>query len=492
MKPYAQRTPTPISTVVILALALVIVFTAIPNSLVALSAHPYAGTAGQDQPPDPCSLIPEGGTISTQNETTCVAQFGAEGGEKVVQIQLNVYNHDTNIQCEGLRQPSDYHEFLNDSSFGDCGIEVIVGYQGEPAPGYTGWALMYYHQGIYVRVATSQNHPANQGWVYDTAAAIQTLIDIELTEEAPVEETRALPPWLENDRVFIDRDWTVFEVPEWLDWIKPERVIRQRGMVKPWDKGGEIWVYNQTFDKWTGPIKGQAVLYSGDMVATGPNTSARVYFSNGEVSDAISVGSATLLEVPGLPEDYSSEHPYLWTLYNGVVKIKRALLREVPEYPDNPFIVRTMTCVAGSRGTEFIVASDPASRLDSIYLLSGELDTYNLASAGPEDAVLTAGNKLVIRQEDGAEFMGPYENSEAEDFASHHNLSGGDEVTSEILEVLLAENAGAGDVQENPTARSFPLVTTFLIGLTCLGAVGILGAIIVMIIVFARKKSPRQ
>jgi len=180
--------------VIFLTLTVIIALAGMLASQITAYAHPYAGITGQDQLPDPCSLIPNGGTISTQNETTCVAQFGAEGGEKMVQIQLNVDNLDADSQCEGLKQPSDFHEFLNDSSFGDCGIEVIIGYQGEPAPGYTGWALMYFYQGIHVRVATSQDHPANQGWVHDTAQEIEDLIDAEQDTIVPNDEAQGLPP----------------------------------------------------------------------------------------------------------------------------------------------------------------------------------------------------------------------------------------------------------------------------------------------------------
>lgn len=79
-------------------------------------------------------------------------------------------------------------------------------------------------------------------------------------------------------------------------------------------------------------------------------------------------------EACGMEVNDTSGHPNLWTHNKGVVKIKQALLREVPEYPDNPFIIRTMACVADSRGTEFIFASDLASETVHRVNVDGCLD----------------------------------------------------------------------------------------------------------------------
>jgi hypothetical protein len=125
---------------------------------------------------DPCDLLPPGGEISTQNETICVAQYSTNPGEKVVQIQPNIYAHDTDTLCNSLLAPSDYHVFMSEVDFGDCGIQAEISYKGEPAPGYTGWQIRYYYEGVSVRVATSQDYPANKGWIYDTAEAIEKAI----------------------------------------------------------------------------------------------------------------------------------------------------------------------------------------------------------------------------------------------------------------------------------------------------------------------------
>ena len=495
MRKSAQKSPLAFSKVMSTTFFLLLTLIGFHPAQAAEFSNSRQDGLHQDPPPDPCDLIPDGGTISTQSETTCVAQFAEEPGEKIVQIDTITSGLDQETLCDGLKQPSDFHVFMNDAFFGDCGIEVEVGYQGEPAPGYTGWAVIYYYQGIHIRVATSQDHPGYQGWVYDTAQEIENIMRAQLSDTpSAVEESNALPPWLENDLVFVDRDWTVYEVPEWLDWIKPKRVIRSRGVVMPWDKGGEIWVYNQTFDKWTGPIRGQVVLYTGDMIATGPNTSARVYFSNGEISDGISVGSDTLLEVPGLPEDYTSEHPTLWTLYKGFVKIKRAVLKEVPEYDDNPFIIRTMTCVAGSRGTEFIVTSDPIGGVSGIHLLSGELNVYNLAAAGPEDEILTAGNTLVVTA-NGDQTVLEYDESFIQSIMDSQNLAGGEEIPSGVNEELLGEIPTAeemADVEETPAAVGLSLTFILLTGLVCLGLVLVIGLIIVgVVFLMKRKKAGR-
>jgi len=125
---------------------------------------------------DPCDLMPPGGKISTQNETTCVAQYSSNPSEKVVQIQPLQYNTDTDTLCRGLLEPSDYHVFMSEVDFGDCGIQAEISYQGKPAPGYTGWEIIFYYKRINVRIATSQDYPANKSWIYDTAESIEKII----------------------------------------------------------------------------------------------------------------------------------------------------------------------------------------------------------------------------------------------------------------------------------------------------------------------------
>jgi hypothetical protein len=125
---------------------------------------------------DPCDLLPPGGEISTQNETTCVAQYSTNPGEKIVQIHPYLYSHDTDTLCSVLKEPSDFHVFMSEVDFGDCGIQSEISYKGEPAPGYTGWQIRYYYKGVSVRVATSQDYPANKSWIYDTAEAIEEAI----------------------------------------------------------------------------------------------------------------------------------------------------------------------------------------------------------------------------------------------------------------------------------------------------------------------------
>ena len=88
-----------------------------------------------------------------------------------------------------------------------------------------------------------------------------------------------------------------------------------------------------------------------------------------------------------------------------------------------------MTCVAGSRGTEFIKVSDPIKQRNSIYLLSGELDTYKLAASELEDPILIAGNKLVISLKDDAEYLCTYDSAEEEALINQETLAGGDIVS---------------------------------------------------------------
>ena len=431
--------------------------------------------ASSERDIDPCDLLPPGGEIPSQSDTSCVAQYSSDLGEKIVQIQLIISNADTATLCDRLKEPSDFHVFMNDVDIGDCGIQAEIRYKGEPAPGYTGWEIIFYYEGFNVRVATSQDHPANKNWIYNTAEAIEKAIQDSLgattspvpSEDQPsdkhegerdsegesaqkpaVTETSSdsrtdLPEWVKNGQAYIDYDWTVYHVPEWLEWIKPERDTFQRGFVKPWDKGGEIWVYSRSFDKWIGPIRSSTRLYTGDIVATGPDTSARVYFANEEgQQDAISVGSETFLEVPFGEERL--EYPNLWSIYTGLVKIKRALLREVPETGDSPFIVRTPTVVAGSRGTEFVVSYDPETQRSNIYLISGEVDYFNLAASGPEDAVLTAGEKLTV-MENGQEAVSSYDDAELKTLLDANKIEETEPLTPEEIELLLSGDKDGED-----------------------------------------------
>lgn len=350
-------------------------------------------------------------------------------------------------------------------------------------------------------------------WTYKAAQTGNTADGNISTEQADVPEEdipsnsdessrqNPLPPWITNPQIVRDYDGLVYEVPQWLDWIKPKQVIRSRGMVI--EPRGEVWVYSAAFNKWSGPISGNTPIYTGDMVATGPGSTTRVHFTNGVSADTISVGVETLLEVPEAVEENVSDYPSLWILYTGLVKIKRAILREAPAYPVNPFLVRTPTIVAGSRGTEFILSYDSATQTSNLYLISGKMDYYNLAAGGSEDALLSAGNILTV-QKNGDETVDPYNPDELDALISENNLTAGDSMTPEEWEKLFpeeeaqeldattdSENTANAPQDTQPTPTSLAGYA-FLAGGALVCGIGLLGVLgIVMYLTRGRKQGTR-
>ena len=72
--------------------------------------------------------------------------------------------------------------------------------------------------------------------------------------------------------------------------------------------------------------------------------------------------------------------------------IKRAIYKEPPIEPTNPFIVRTPTVHVGVRGTEFILQHDPRTNISSVYLTEGELVIWS--NFVEESLSLSPGQKI--------------------------------------------------------------------------------------------------
>jgi len=330
------------------------------------------------------------------------------------------------------------------------------------------------------------------------AAEVEDYYSFELTKQSGPEGSEAidessdssttadssedLPEWVRNGQAYIDEFGVAIYVPEWLEWIKPKGITRGSGTVIEPD--GNIWIFNRAFLKWRGPVRGKSPLYTGDLVATHNNSSCRIVFRNPQGNhDTITVGSDTLLEVPQIPGEYDkSDYPTLWTLYKGIVRISRPpTVRVLP----SPFVVRSATVVLGTRGTEFVVIHDPDVQNTSIYLMSGELDYYNLAAAGPEDAVLTAGQKLVV-MEDGTETVQPINEAELESVKAANNINEIEPLSEEEIEQIFSDDI---DGQDDPASRNSTLKLAIIGSFLCfIAALGI-AAVIIIIVLLSRKKA---
>lgn len=221
--------------------------------------------------------MPKAGKVSSQSETSCVAQFAEKPAQKVVQIQTQMMDFtDSARLCQGLLEPSDFHILMGEAYYGDCGTQVEVSYQGTPMPGYTGWAVYFYYHNIYVRVATSEAYPANNTWVYNTADEIEDIIADKLGGSDPAAANARLPDWIKNSVIPTQVRGEDIYVPDWLDWISPHRFEGDiRGVVNPVE--GDAWIFNHLTQQWRGPARAGEFIYTGEFVVVGDDASAQIY-----------------------------------------------------------------------------------------------------------------------------------------------------------------------------------------------------------------------
>jgi len=366
---------------------------------------------------DPCDLMPSTGRISSQSEITCVAQFSSTPAEKVVQIQSNLAAVGNARLCSGLLEPSDFHIMMKEAKIGDCGIQSEVSYQGTPMPGYTGWMVRYYYQGIQVRVATSETYPANQGWVYDTAEEIVGIIDDKLGNSDPTDTESELAEWIRNSEIPLEVRGEDIYIPDWLDWISPHRFEGTlRGVVNP--IVGEAWIYNHMTQEWRGPAKAGEFIYTGEYIVVGDDASTQIYVREEGFSDTITI--TDMASVGFVPPEGETGYPILWHIYSGIAKIKRQYTGE--PLPYEPIInVGAEFSTTTSIRSEAVFSYDPDTKITEIFLIEGEIDYYNLIAAGPDDGSLISGEKLIIWG-DGTEAVQPFDQSELESFLTAHNF----------------------------------------------------------------------
>jgi hypothetical protein len=471
-------TSTPVLFLFIILLIL-LVFGTNPAQAESLGMDNIDQVTRADQSIDPCDLMPPAGDISTQNEITCVAQFSSTLAEKVVQIQSNLVDVGNDQLCPGLIEPSDFHIMTKEAKFGDCGIEAEVSYQGTPTPGYTGWMVRYYYQGISVRVATSQAYPANQGWVYDTAEEIEGIIDDYLGTPDTSDSDSELPDWIKNPEVQIDAWGEKIYIPDWLDWIEPEPIEDTiRAVVNPTE--GEAWIYNRKTQEWRGPAKAGEFLHSGEVIVVGDDSRVQVYIRrDGYIITTAIMDNASLAFVP---DETVSDYPILWQLYSGMIKIKRDYTGEPLPYKPAENVGAEFSTVTTIR-SEAVLSYDPETKITNIYLIDGEIDYYNLIAAGPNDGSLISGERLTIWG-DGTESLESFDQSELDSFLAANNFTEPEPLDLEEIQEMF-ERTGTTENDEGDRNRT---VLFFLVGMCCFGTVLVIGAVVLVLVFQSRKK----
>jgi hypothetical protein len=472
---------TPIGWIALISALLMTFFVSDPASVFA-NSRSINNPVLPNQIIDPCDLIPPGGEISIQDDKSCTAQYGSNPSEKFVNTSAN-YNNTVQV-CSALLEPNDYRVFMKEVNYGDCGIQVEIAYLGEPAPGYTGWQIHYYYQGIRVVVATKQEYPANQDWIYNTAREIELIIQNYLDISTSPETTDDLPDWIKNGQAIINERGNEIQVPEWLDWIKPKPGSETiQGVIEPTE--GEIWIYSKDLGKWQGPAKTGDFIHSGDIIIAGDDSNAKIYVQGRGWLDTIHIADNASLRFP-LPEK-ETDYPNLWILYSGMIKAKRTLSGEpLPpgmESP-SPFTIGDYQGITGAR-SEFVFSYDPDTNISSIYLIEGEIDYYNLVAAGPDDGMLSAGQKLLIYG-DGTERILPFEESELDSILAANNIKETEPLNQEEIEQLFF---GISDGQYEGPSNNWTVILIVLGSILCFGTILVIGAVIVFFVIRSRKKS---
>jgi len=454
-----------------------------------------------DQNIDPCDLMPPEGDISTQSEITCVAQFSSTPAEMVVQIQSNLAAVGNARLCSGLLEPSDFHIMMKEAKIGDCGIQAEVSYQGTPSPGYTGWMVRYYYQGIQVRVATSQAYPANQGWVYDTANEIVGIIDDYLgttssdpSEDLPSdnrgEDRKSEEECAQMQQEVIDEaehapDSTVADIK--LGIIA--EVLSAPGSgpaIHDYCGGGE------------GTLSDGSMIKIGDCIENGGGVI--IQMKDQETDD--SGGTYIILSEDSevcFDEFFITVNP---VRYDTVAKLVNGALHVITSGWKNGsiFQVKAGTIFLGALGTEFFIQYDPDFDFVQTLVIEGHVDVTSEAtgetiSLFDNQGVVISGGEIMdiahISQEVWDSYLEEYELGDAE-FPEHEieeweNLEENtpDPLDLEEIEKLLDGTSPIGD-QEGDGNRN---ILFFLVGVfCCFGIVLVIGAVILILVFQARKK----
>ncbi|MFC1920149.1 hypothetical protein ACFLYQ_00310 [Chloroflexota bacterium] len=343
----------------------------------------------------------------------------------------------------------------------------------------------------------------------------------DLTEETlpqflnsdPYASRMVVKPWGSDTA-----DWVESKLPSFLQgWVKNpntnDKTTVKRGRIDPGQ--AEVYVYHKAFKKWVGPLKSEVPVYTGDIVVTTGGKNAIVTFFNdhlgegGHSTDSIPISGDTVLQVPFTPEDYAEKEEYLlWSLYKGAVRVKRAAFKETNLLEErDPFIVRTPTVVCGSGEgrrphfgsspentlpvavaslvpdlgnilsssasvnedwtdtSDFIIQYDPETESTSIYVISGEVDYYNLIMGGEDTSVLTAGESLFL-SERGNEYVEPLSQEQWDALVDENKLGN----ITYPDEADMAEYFGEDSSDDQTSGSSSSTVIFVIIGIVVLGA----------------------
>ena len=454
------------------------------------------GQTRLDQDIDPCELLPPGGEISSQNDTTCVGQYGSEPGERVVQIQAGIVLESVKIEdmCAGLLEPSDFRVFMSEVDYGDCGIQAESSYKGEPAPGYMGWQILYYYKRVYVRVATSQDYPANQSWVYDTAEAIEKIIQDSLEPAASSDPTNDLPADSpEGERKSEEECAQMQQEVADLAGIAngPEESDLKLGII------GEVVVQHGTafHDYCTGgegSLSENSQIKIGDCIRT--RSDGDLIIQLNDWNEDRNIGRSIILlaadsEICFEEFDVGTAPVRRTTLISLVEGALRAITKGWKN--GSIFKVEAGTTVCGGRGTEFFVSYLPGVDLFYTELLEGQLDVSSEATGDTE--TLTDYQYLVVSEGDMVS-TGPITQEQWDANLEDSGLRDEDfpELGNIEDEIIIEDIPEIGDIEDEqfsePEPQFPPIPLALILGIVCLCTI-ILIIIIVGAVLLARKRS---
>jgi hypothetical protein len=334
------------------------------------------------------------------------------------------------------------------------------------------------------------------------AAEVEDYYNLELTKQSGPEGSEAidesssssttadsevdLPEWIRNGQAYIEeRGRNEIQVPEWLDWIKPQPDAEQIfGVLTPVD--GEIWVYSRSTQKWKGPAKAGDSIGSGDIVVVGEDSSTKILITQEPWGGELILSDLAALRVPLPAKD--TDYPTLWYLYSGAIRFKRSLMGEPPPPPMNPppMYATDHDVIVGAR-SEFVFSHDPETHTSTIYLIEGEIDYYNLVAAGPDDGSISSGQKVVITG-DGSETLSTFDETELDTFLNENRLNDVEPLSEKETEHLSTEDLDGQRIDANKNAA----VKLIIFGaIMCVIIVFGLGVVIAIPILMSRKKTYR-
>jgi hypothetical protein len=107
---------------------------------------------------------------------------------------------------------------------------------------------------IWIQPRLSTSEPFHILWVYEPGEAGPTGA---AAADAPTTTSTVddRPAWQQRAERYVTEAGTVIHVPAWLQWLKPKEITQQRGTVI--EPKGEVWIYDNAFGKWRGPLKGR-------------------------------------------------------------------------------------------------------------------------------------------------------------------------------------------------------------------------------------------